>query len=173
VSKPLVVQVFAVADNGVIGRNGDLPWHVPTDLAFFKRVTLYKPMIMGRLTYESLPGMLPNRPCIVVTRRPLSGAPPEVEVAVSLEEGLRAAEKYLSPEQREIVIAGGAQIYRAAMPYTDRLIVTHIAAEPEGDTVLDCVNWADWQAVSTECPPQSEKDEYACRFVVYERKTQS
>jgi len=53
------------------------------------------------------------------------------------------------------------------------LVVTHIAAEPEGDTVLDCVNWADWEAVSTECPPQSEKDEYACRFVVYERKTHS
>ena len=172
-SKPLVVQVFAVADNGMIGRNGDLPWHVPTDLAFFKRVTLYKPMIMGRLTYESLPGMLPNRPCIVVTRRPLHDAPPDVEVVASVEEGLRAAEKYLSPEQREIVIAGGAQIYRAAMPHTDRLVVTHIAAEPEGDTVLDCVNWSEWQAVSTECPPQSEKDEYACRFVVYERKSRA
>jgi len=109
----------------------------------------------------------------VVTRRPLRDAPSGTEVVASVEEGLLAAEKHLSSEQREIVIAGGAQIYRAAMPYTDRLIVTHIAAEPEGDTVLDCVNWADWQAVSTECPPQSEKDEYACRFVVYERKTQS
>lgn len=168
--KPVVVQVFAVADNGMIGRNGDLPWHVPTDLAFFKRVTLHKPMIMGRLTYDSLPGMLPDRPCIVVTSRGFPGAPAGVEVVGSVEEGLRAAEKYLTPEQTEIVVAGGAQIYRAAMPFTDRLVVTHIQAEPEGDTILDCVNWSEWQAVSTECPAQSEKDEYPCRFVVYERK---
>lgn len=167
-SEPLVSAVFAVANNGVIGLNGDLPWHVPTDLAFFKRVTLGKPMIMGRRTFESLPGLLPNRTSIVVS----SGQPelPEgVILCASIEQALTVAQTFCTPDQNEIVIAGGSQIYASALPFTDRLVVTHIDAEPEGDTVLDCIDWSEWQSVSTEHPEQSENDQYACHFVIYER----
>jgi dihydrofolate reductase len=167
-SKPLVSAVFAVAKNGVIGRNGDLPWHVPTDLAFFKRVTLGKPMIMGRRTFESLPGLLPNRTSIVVS----SGQPdlPEgVILCASIEQALSVAQTFCSADQNEIIIAGGSQIYASALPFTDRLIVTHIDAEPEGDTVLDCIDWSEWVSVRAEHPEQSEKDQYVCHFVTYER----
>lgn len=168
-SRPLVSAVFAIAANGVIGRQGDLPWHVPTDLAFFKRVTLGKPMIMGRLTFESLPGLLPNRQCIVVS----SGQPklPEgVILCASIEQALDAARRFCTVDQNEIIIAGGSQIYASALPFTDRLIVTHIDAEPEGDTVLDCIDWGQWEAVTSEHPQQSEKDEFSCHFVTYKRK---
>ena len=69
-----------------------------------------------------------------------------------------------------MIIAGGAQIYAQALPFTDRLIVTHIDAEPEGDTVLDCIQWDDWQVVNEECPEQSERDQHRCRFVTYHRR---
>jgi dihydrofolate reductase len=167
-SKPLVSAVFAVAKNGVIGLNGDLPWHVPTDLAFFKRVTLGKPMIMGRRTFESLPGLLPNRTSIVVS----SGQPdlPKgVILCASIEQALSVAQTFCNTDQNEIIIAGGSQIYASALPFTDRLIVTHIDAEPEGDTVLDCIDWGEWVSVQAEHPEQSEKDQYACHFVTYER----
>ncbi len=167
-SKPLVSAVFAVANNGVIGRGGDLPWHVPTDLAFFKRVTLGKPMIMGRRTFESLPGLLPNRTSIVVS----SGQPELPEGAIlsaSIERALIVAQAFCSADHNEIIIAGGSQIYASALPFTDRLVVTHIDAEPDGDTVLDCINWSEWVAVSSERPEQSEKDQYACHFVTYKR----
>lgn len=167
-SEPLVSAVFAVANNGVIGRNGDLPWHVPTDLAFFKRVTLGKPMIMGRRTFESLPGLLPNRTSIVVS----SGQPelPEgVILCSSIEQALTVARTFCTPDQNEIIVAGGSQIYASALPFTDRLVVTHIDAEPEGDTVLDCIDWSEWESVSAEYPQQSAKDQYACHFVIYER----
>mgnify|MGYP001031705616 CR=1 FL=1 len=167
-TEPLVSAVFAVANNGVIGRAGDLPWYVPTDLAFFKRVTLGKPMIMGRRTFESLPGLLPNRQCIVVSSgQPV--LPADVLLCASIEQALAVAQDFCDPSHNEVIIAGGSQIYAAALPFTDRLVVTHIEAEPEGDTVLDCIDWSEWSAVSSERPEQSEKDEFACHFVIYER----
>jgi len=167
---PLVSQVFAVANNGVIGNGGELPWRVPTDLAFFKRTTLNKPLIMGRNTFESLPGILPDRPHIVVTSRPLQVRSEQVSTCGSLAAAFELAERYVDPESPEVIIAGGAQIYAQALPFTDRLIVTHIDAEPEGDTVLDCIQWDEWQVVSEECPEQSERDQYRCRFVTYHRR---
>lgn len=125
--KPEIVLVIARADNGVIGRDGALPWRLPEDLKRFKALTMGAPMIMGRKTFESLPGRLPGRRHIVLTRGDWSGD--GAEVAHTVEEALALV---AGPR---VSVIGGAEIYRLFEPIADRIELTEVHALPDGDTV--------------------------------------
>lgn len=131
----LITVIAAVARNGVIGLEGRMPWKLPSDLRFFKQVTMGKPMIMGRKTWDSFGGKpLPGRPHIVLTNDRAfraDGAIVVHDVETALAEGKRLAEEGDAPE---VMVIGGAQIYAAFLPLADRVYLTEIAATPEGDT---------------------------------------
>ena len=144
--RPEIVLVVAVADNGVIGSEGTLPWHLPADLRRFKALATGKPMIMGRKTFESLPGLLPGRRHIVLTR-----------AAGWAEDG---AERADSPQQAlalanapHIAVIGGAEIYRLFLPFADRIEWTEIHASPPGDTQFPAFDRSQWQEVFREAHP--------------------
>ena len=123
--------IAAVAVNGVIGREGRLPWHLSADLQRFKRLTTGHTIIMGRRTWESIGRALPGRRTIVVTRQPDYQVADGVQIATSLDEALRTAE---ASGESESFVVGGAELYREALPEADRLFFTEVAAEVDGDT---------------------------------------
>jgi len=133
--------ICAVARNGVIGRAGGLPWHLPDDLAHFKRVTLGHPVIMGRRTWESLPRALPGRRNLVVTRTP-GYAAPGAEVFASLEQALAACDADAQP-----VVIGGAALYAAALPLAQRIHLTRVHADVEGDVRFPAFPEQDFEEV--------------------------
>ena len=135
-----VVLVAAVADNGVIGADGDIPWHLPEDLAHFKRVTLGKVVVMGRRTYESIGRPLPRRTNVVVTRTPGWSAD-GVLVVRSWPEAKALAEEH---ESDEVVVMGGAALYAEALLEADRQVLTLVHAEPAGDTSYPEFDRDDW-----------------------------
>lgn len=135
---PEIVLVVAVADNGVIGHGGAMPWHISADFRRLKALTMGKPLVMGRKTFDSLPGILPGRRHIVITRDPdwqADGA----ERAGSLSEALTMA------NAPHIVIFGGAQIYAEALPLADRIEWTEVHAAPAGDTLFPAFDRSEWQ----------------------------
>lgn len=136
-----VTLVAAVARNGVIGRDGALPWHLPEDLRRFKSLTLGHVLVMGRRTFESIGRPLPGRTTIVVTRRPDWPAPEGVLVAPSLEAALARA----AALDDEVFLVGGAEIYRRGLEVADFLELTEVDAEPSGDTVFPAVDWSRWR----------------------------
>jgi dihydrofolate reductase len=153
---PTVSLVAALARNRVIGAGSRLPWYLPEDLRRFKRLTMGAPVIMGRKTHESIGKPLPGRRNIVVTRQP--GARWEgCEVAGSLEAALAAA-----GDAPEVFVIGGAELYAAALPRADRLHLTLIDAEYEGDALFPAFDPADWRETAREPGP-------GFTFVTYER----
>ncbi|MEJ2575943.1 MAG: dihydrofolate reductase [Gammaproteobacteria bacterium] len=161
---PSLTVVAAVARNGVIGRANRLPWHLPADLRHFKRVTLDRPVIMGRRTWESLPGLLPRRRHIVVTRTPgyrAEGA----EVAGSLEDALALA------GNDPAAVIGGAQLYAQALPLADRLLLTEIDAEIDGDTLFPAFDRSAWRETARESHPADDRNPYPYAFVTLRRIT--
>jgi dihydrofolate reductase len=164
----MVTLVVAMAENGVIGRDGGLPWRLSTDMKRFKSDTMGKPVIMGRKTWESMPRRpLPGRRNIVVTRSAdyvAEGA----DVVRSLDEALR-----LAGEAEEICVIGGGEIFGQALPLADRLNVTHVLAEIDGDTHFPPIDLEVWQALSAQNLPAGERDSHATRHVVYERRAPS
>jgi dihydrofolate reductase len=161
--------VVAMARNRVIGRDNGLPWRLPADLRHFKTITLGKPVVMGRKTFEAIGKPLAGRVNIVVSGQ--SGfAPQGVAVAPSLEAALVAAEAGARASgDEEIMVIGGGEIYRAAIGLADRLYITHVEAAPEGDAHFPAIDPARWRAVSAERVPAGPKDSAATTFVVYER----
>ncbi len=156
--------VVAVSDNDIIGSDGDMPWRLSTDLKRFKALTLGKPVVMGRKTWESLGRPLPGRRNIVITRQ--TGYRAEgAECAGSLDEALALAEG----EGGDIAIIGGGEIYRQALALADRLHVTHVHARLEGDTRFPPITPDIWKPVLKEEVPAGEKDNYPTTYVVYER----
>lgn len=139
-SHPKIVLIVARACNGVIGKNGKLPWRIPADLRRFKQLTLGRPMIMGRKTFESLPGVLEGRRHIVLTRDTRWQAE-GAEVAYSVDEALRMA------NAPHVSVIGGAEIYRLFLPWADRVELTEVDATPDGDTVLDPFE-PEWEEVA-------------------------
>jgi len=130
VSKPEIVLIVARGDNGVIGNKGTLPWHIPEDLKHFKKLTMGKPMIMGRKTFESLPGLLPGRRHIVITRD--AGWRKEgAEVAHDAEAAIAAA-----GDAPEIAVIGGADIFGMFLPLAKRIELTEVHRSPDGDTKM-------------------------------------
>jgi len=160
----IVSIIVAVADNGVIGRGGGLPWHLPADLKRFKRLTSGHHMVMGRRTWDSIGRRpLPGRPTIVVSRDP-SFVAEGAQAARSVEEALE-----LAAGADEVFIAGGEAIYRAALPVADRIYLTRVHACFDGDTHFPAFDANDWQVVVEERHEPDEKNPYAHTFLVYER----
>jgi dihydrofolate reductase len=162
-----VAIVAAVATNGVIGAANAMPWRLRTDMQRFKRLTTGKAVVMGRKTYESIGKPLVDRVNIVVSRQ--EGFRPQgVEVVPTIDAALSLA-RGRAAEQDEVMVIGGGEIYRAAMPFADRLYITHVDAAPQGDTWFPHIEAGTWRAVSREPVPASERDSAPTTFVVYER----
>lgn len=161
----------AITENGVIGRDGGLPWRLSTDLKRFKADTMGKPIIMGRKTYEGIGRPLPGRLNIVVTRDKAWRAE-GVETANSLDEAIKLAtvRGRCMAGADEICVVGGGEIYAQALPLADRLHVTHVLASVEGDAHFPLIDPEAWAAVSAEDVPAGEKDSHATRYTVYERR---
>lgn len=165
-----IVLIAAVAENGVIGAGNDLPWRLPTDFAYFKRMTLGKPLVMGRKTYESIGKPLPDRANIVISRDP-GFAPNGVILAASLDDALAQAELWgKAHDAGEIMIGGGGAIYAATIGRADRLLVTRVHAHPEGDTVFPDIDPALWTRVEERFQPRKERDSADMTFEVYRRR---
>ncbi|MFD2574306.1 dihydrofolate reductase [Spirosoma soli] len=159
--------ISAVAQNRVIGRNNDLPWHLPDDFAFFKRKTSHHPIIMGRKSLESLGKPLPNRTNIVITRnQDLSHQ--GVTVVHTLDDAITAAK---AVNQKEIFVIGGAEIYALALPIATTMYLTEIHKPYDGDSYFPEFNKEDWQEVSRQTHSADERHEVAFDFVEYERKS--
>ena len=162
----------AIAENGVIGSKGGLPWRLSTDLKRFKAGTMGKPIVMGRKTWESFPKRpLPGRLNIVVTRDKAYRAE-GAETVSSLRDAIALAEirGRCMAAVDEICVIGGGEIYAQALPLADRLHVTHVLASVDGDTVFPTIDPAVWRLASSEDVPPGEKDSHATRYAVYERR---
>jgi len=164
--KMTVSLIVAVSDNGVIGRDGGLPWHLPRDLRHFKTTTMGHHLIIGRRTWDEVGKPLPGRTMLVVTRSRTfvaNGA----TVVHSLEDALE-----VSKTDEEPFVGGGAYIYRIALArdLVDRLYLTRVHTDVEGDTFLPEIDFDDWELISTEHHEADEKNEFACTFQVYERR---
>ncbi|WP_440109311.1 dihydrofolate reductase [Paenibacillus sp. QZ-Y1] len=156
--------VWAMGENGVIGLNNSIPWRLPKDMAFFKQRTLNKTIIMGRNTWESFGGKpLPQRRNIVVTRD-LNYTAEQAEVVHTIEEGLKVT------KGEELCVIGGSQVYLEFLPLADRLVVTRIHENFEGDTFFPEVDWSEWELKEQIEGEQDEKNVYAYTFEFYERK---
>lgn len=162
--KPSLALIVAMDKNRLIGRDGDLPWRLPNDLAHFKRTTMGKPILMGRKTWDSLGRPLPGRQNIVLTRDELFSAE-GADVAHDLDAALT-----LAAEQEQVMMIGGAQLYELALPLAKVLYVTHVDAALEGDTWFPKINWDEWEQVSREAHPADEKNEYPHEFSHYIRR---
>lgn len=160
-SAPRVSLVVAISRNRVIGAQGALPWHLPEDLKYFKRLTMGHPIIMGRKTFESIGRLLPGRSNVVVTRKPDYRAPGAVVVA-SLEEALAACR-----DTDEVFVIGGAEIFRQLLNRAERIYATELLADFEGDVVFPEYDPSRWREVSRE---KHRDGDLEYHFVVYERK---
>ncbi|AJQ97716.1 dihydrofolate reductase [Gynuella sunshinyii] len=161
--------VWAMARNRVIGKDNQLPWRLPNDMKRFRQLTTGKCVIMGRKTYDSLGKPLPDRENIVITRQQHLSLP-GVHVAGSLEEAIELAESLSEARQQdEIMVMGGAEIYARALPMADRLYITQVHADIEGDTCFPEFDMQSWQLQSTEefCADADHSYDYS--FAVYSR----
>ncbi|MEO4000108.1 dihydrofolate reductase [Mesorhizobium sp. CAU 1732] len=162
-----ITLIVAISENGIIGRDGGLPWRLSTDMRRFKERTMGKPIVMGRKTWESFPKRpLPGRHNIVITRDRAYVAD-GAEVCASLDEALERAARVTDGE---ICVIGGGEIYSQAFPRADILDITHVLAEIDGDTRFPTIDDETWYAVSSEDIPAGDKDSHATRHVVYERR---
>jgi dihydrofolate reductase len=162
--RPTVSLIAAVAQNGAIGASGGLPWRLPNDLKRFKAMTLGKPLIMGRKTFDSVGRPLPGRRVIVVTRD-ANWTRPEIEAAPSLEAALA-----LAADAPEIMIGGGGEIYRLALPLADRLYITEVALSPAADTRFPDIDPAQWREIGREAGTRGPMDEADFTYVDYARQ---
>lgn len=160
----MISFVVAVARNGVIGREGGLPWHISSDLKRFKEITMGKPVIMGRKTWESLPRKpLPGRRNIVITQQ--KGYVAEgADVAESPEAAL-----LMVPDAPEVAVIGGGEIYRLFWPLVDRLYLTEVDLAVDGDTYFPTVDPAEWREVSREVHPRGERDSASFTLRILDR----
>jgi dihydrofolate reductase len=164
-TKPLITLVVAVADNGVIGRDNALPWHLPADLRHFKQVTMGKPIVMGRRTFESIGKPLPGRQNIVVTRDP-NYQPDGVIVVHGVDAALDAA-----AEAPEIMIIGGAELFRLFLPRAGRIHLTCVHSDIEGDVRWPDLDPREWEAVARERYEADDRHAYSMTFEVWEKRT--
>ncbi|CAI9403090.1 Dihydrofolate reductase type 3 [Pleomorphomonas sp. T1.2MG-36] len=169
-TRPLLDIVVAMAENGVIGRDGGMPWHLSSDLKYFKALTLGRPMVMGRKTFESIGKPLPGRQTFVVTRDP-GFAPDGVTVLSDLDAALEAASASAGAKGvPSFVVAGGGALYAATIGRADRLFITRIAASPEGDTRFPAVDPALWQLAASEPMVRGERDSADATFETWVRR---
>lgn len=160
----MISMIAAMAHNRVIGKDNQMPWHLPADLAHFKKVTTGKPVIMGRKTFDSIGRLLPGRRNIIVSRQ----AKPALLAADwvhSLEEALS-----LVADVPEVMVIGGAELYKQALPLASRLYITEIELSTTGDAFFpDYQSSATWALVDSEFYPADDKNPFSCNFKTFER----
>lgn len=165
-----IAMIAGVARNGVIGADGTIPWKIPSDMAYFKRMTMGKPIVMGRKQYESVGRPLPGRTNIVVTRQP-GYAREGIEVFATLEAGLDRGRQVAAQDGApEVMVIGGGEIYAQALDRAARLYISHIALDPAGDVVFPAIDPEIWRIVDEPEVIPSDKDTAAFRIRVYERR---
>ena len=164
--------IVAVADNGVIGREGKLPWRLGSDLRRFRKLTMGHPLIMGRKTFEAIGKPLDGRDSIVVSRGSVSlGASAGVFAASSLEEALTIARTQAKARGvKEAFVIGGAELFEAALPHANRVYLTRVHGSPEGDVSWEPALGSEWREVSRENRPASDRDEFPVTDVIFERR---
>ncbi len=155
--------IVAMTRNRVIGKENRMPWHLPADLAWFRRHTTDKPIIMGRKTFESIGRPLPKRINIVLSRTPYQ------KEGVIWKNSLESAVDFVQ-DSPEIMLIGGGELFRQYLPHADKLYLTEIQAELEGDTYFPALHWQDWHIESQEYRQADQDNPYACRFLVLTRK---
>ena len=163
-AQPLVSLIVAMAQNGVIGRGNSLPWRLPEDLKRFRSFTLGKPVLMGRKTFESIGRALPGRANLVLTRD-RGWCAPGVTVVHSVEDALAWA-----AASDELVVIGGAEIYRLVLPFARRIYLTHVHADVPGDTFFPDFDPTQWADVECRMHPADEQHAYPVTFVTLERR---
>ena len=163
-NRPDITLVLARAANGVIGADGKMPWHLPADLRRFKQLTMGRPMIMGRKTFDSLPAILEGRRHIVLTRDP-DWQDEGAEPVQSVEDALKLA------NAPQVMVIGGAEIYRLFLPLATRIELTEVALEPAGDAAIAYPDPADWREIAREDHPADDAGRPAYSFVTFTRKT--
>ncbi len=156
--------VVAMDSNRLIGKDNGLPWHLPADLAFFKKLTTGNTILMGRKTFDSIGRPLPNRRNIVITRNAdieIAGC----EVVNSIEEALSLAQG-----ETEVMVIGGAKLYQQILPIADRLYITQIESEFDGDTYFPSYNEAEWFQISLDSREPDEDNHHKCHFITLDRR---
>ncbi|RBW69495.1 dihydrofolate reductase [Bacillus taeanensis] len=158
----MISLIWAMGQNQTIGKDNDMPWHLPADLAYFKKVTSGHTVLMGRKTHESIGRPLPNRKNIIITNNKAYKAEGCI-VVHSVKEALTHT------KEDEVFVIGGAQIYEVFLPFADRLYVTHIKQDFDGDAFFPLFDLNEWMLVSEEQGIKSEKNPYHYKFLVYEK----
>lgn len=161
----MISLIWAMDENRVIGKNNQLPWHLPADLKFFKKTTMGHPIVMGRKTYQSIGRPLPGRENIIITRN-LEFSCDGCTVLHSVEELIQ----YAGNTDKEMFIIGGAEIFKEVFPIADRLYITKIYEEFDGDTFFPEINMNQWKRVFSEPGLKDEKNPYHFEFFIFERK---
>lgn len=168
--RPRLALIAAMARNRVIGRQNTLPWRLPADMRRFRELTTGHPLLMGRRTFESLGRPLPLRSNIVMTSD-RSFAPEGCLVAHSLEQALAIAATHVPADSPEIFVIGGENLYAQTLPTADRLYLTQVEAQIDGDAWFPEFEWEAWQVLARETRTADEKNPYDCVFLTLERKT--
>lgn len=168
----LVSLIVAVSENGVIGRAGGLPWRLSSDLKTFRKLTMGKPIIMGRKTFQSIGRPLDGRENIVVTRDPAFDAA-GVSTCETVADALTLARILAKTSGAdEIMVIGGAEVYEAAFPVADRIYLTRVHADIEGDRHFAPLDAREWRETSAEPLPQGPRDDHASTLFIYDRQKQ-
>lgn len=160
-----IVLVAALSRNGVIGHDGALPWRLPDDLARFKALSLDKPVVMGRKTYESIGKPLPMRTNLVLSRTAAS-----IEGCIVVRSARDAMAHPRVQSAEALFVIGGEAVYAAFLPHADRLELTHVDVEVDGDARFPLLDFEEWRVVHEESHPVDAKHAHAFRFVTYERR---
>lgn len=157
--------IVARTQNKVIGKDNQMPWHLPVDLARFRQNTVGKPVIMGRKTYESIGRLLPKRPNIILSRTGfrIDGA----YAASDLKQAIELASTFENSD--EIMLIGGSEIFKQALPFADKLYLTEIQADIDGDTFFE-FDEANWELVQEHYSEIDEQNAHRCRFMLWQRK---
>jgi dihydrofolate reductase len=162
----MISIIVAAAENGVIGRRGELPWHLSDDLRRFKALTMGKPIVMGRKTFESIGRPLPGRRNIVITRQ-RGFAAEGCDVVSSIDEAIAAA-----GDAAEVMVIGGSEIYALFLPHATRLYLTRVHANVDGDALFPALREPDWTLVQDDRHLADGRNEFDYSFRTYERYTQ-
>ncbi|SUC10459.1 dihydrofolate reductase [Pasteurella canis] len=155
--------IVAMTKNAVIGKDNQMPWHLPADLAWFRKHTTGKPVIMGRKTFESIGRPLPNRTNIVLSRQPYQ------HQGIIWRNSLESALEFIN-DATEIMLIGGGELFKQYLPQADKLYLTEIQTELEGDTYFPTIDWQDWQIEYEEWRKADENNPYDLRFVILSAK---
>lgn len=155
--------IVAMTQNRVIGKDNQMPWHLPADLAWFRQNTTGKPVIMGRKTFESIGRPLPKRTNIVLSRQPFE------HDGVIWKDSLESAVDFVH-DSEEIMLIGGGQLFNEYLSKADRLYLTEIQTELDGDTFFPSINWDEWHIEFEQYRPADEQNPYDCRFLILLKK---